>query len=142
MKALQPKLNIITLGVTDVATSTAFYNTVFGWEPTSDSNENITFYKLNGILLSLYNKEKLAEDVQVPPVGSGFTGVTLAHVANTEEEVDEIFAHMETHGVKILKAPEKVFWGGYSGYILDLDGHHWEIAYNPFMNQDTEGNVL
>jgi len=139
---LQPKINVIALAVADLQRSTDFYSEVFGWQPSTDSNENITFLKLNGVLLSLYPKAKLAADATVQAAGEGFRGVTMAHIAASEAEVDDMFAHMASHNVTIVKPAEKAFWGGYSGYIADPDGHLWEIAYNPYMKQDEHGNVI
>ena len=138
---MEQRLTIIGLGVEDLTVSSAFYEEKFGWKKTGASNENISFFQLNGILLSLYPHEKLAEDAGISPVGSGFKGVTLAFNARSEQEVDELIADLAGKGVKIVKQPEKVFWGGYSSYIADPDGHLWEIAYNPFLPIDAEGNV-
>ena len=74
--------------------------------------------------------------------GSGFKAFTLAYVTRSKEEVDTIFADLETKGVKIVKAPEEVFWGGYSGYIADPDENLWEIAYNPYLTIDGKGNSI
>ena len=139
---MQQKVTIIGLGVSDLEKSTRFYEESFGWTKTEASNENISFFQLNGILLSLYPSDKLAEDATVNPEGSGFKGFTLAHNVNSEKEVDTIIEGLRSKGVNIVKEPQKVFWGGYSSYIEDLDGVLWEIAYNPFMTMDEQGNVL
>ncbi|NNF32781.1 MAG: VOC family protein [Saprospiraceae bacterium] len=133
---------MVGLGVKDLKASTLFYETHFGWTKTRSSNDDITFFQLNGILLSLYNREKLAEDATVDPNGSGFKGVTLAYNTRSEEEVDDIIKRLSDAGVTIVKQPEKVFWGGYSSYIADPDGHLWEIAFNPFLPLDEDGNVV
>ncbi|MEM7103251.1 MAG: VOC family protein [Bacteroidota bacterium] len=138
---MQQRLTIITLGVKDVKASEDFYTKVFGWAKSDHSNDNITFLQLNGILLSLYNREALAEDVGIKSEGSGFKAFTLAHNTHSEKEVDKLFAMFESKNVKIIKPPQKVFWGGYSGYIADPDNNLWEIAYNPFLELDEKGNV-
>ena len=122
--------------------STAFYETRFGWEKTEQSNEHISFFKLNGILLSLYGRNELAEDAAVDAEGSGFKGITLAYNARSEEEVDQTIEDLRAKGVEIVKEPQKVFWGGYSSYVSDLDGNLWEIAFNPFLALDEKGNVI
>ncbi|EJF08625.1 VOC family protein [Pontibacter sp. BAB1700] len=61
---------------------------------------------------------------------------------SSEKEVDDLVAELAGKGVRVLKQPEKVFWGGYSSYIADPDDNLWEIAYNPFMKMDEKGNVL
>ena len=106
------------------------------------SNDFITFFQLNGILLSLYPNYKLAEDATVDAEGSGFKGFTLAHNVRSEQEVDELIESLRAKGVRIVKEPQKVEWGGYSSYVADLDENLWEIAYNPFMEMDGQGNVL
>ncbi|MEM7370556.1 MAG: VOC family protein [Bacteroidota bacterium] len=139
---MEQRLSIVGLGVQDLPKSKAFYTQTLGWQATSASNDDIVFIQLNGILLSLYPRDKLAEDAEVSPEGSGFTGFSLAHNARSIEEVDAIFADLSQKGVRIVKPPQKVFWGGYSGYIADPDGNLWEIAYNPYMKFDAAGNVL
>ncbi|PTX60106.1 hypothetical protein C8N46_107112 [Kordia periserrulae] len=139
---MQPRITIIGLGVENLKAATTFYQEKFGWKLTPSSNEHISFFQLNGVLLSLYPREKLAEDANVTHEGTGFKGFTLAYNTRSKEEVDEIFADLTQKNVKIIKQPEQVFWGGYSGYVADLDDNLWEIAYNPFMELDAEGNVI
>jgi uncharacterized protein len=130
---MKPHITIITLGVADLKRSKDFYERVFGWNPTEQSNDNISFYELNGIMLALFPDHALAEDACVPAEGSGFRKFTIAHNVGSEKEVDDLISELESKGVKILKRPQKVFWGGYSSYVSDPDGNLWEIAYNPFM---------
>ena len=139
---MQQRLTIIGLGVNDLAVSTEFYEKQLGWTKAKSSTDTITFFQLNGILLSLYPKDKLAEDATVDPAGSGFKGFSLAFNTRSKEEVDELIADFEQKGVTIIKRPEEVFWGGYSGYIADPDGHLWELAFNPFLTLDEAGNAV
>ena len=130
---MEQHINYITLGVGDLAVSRRFYQDVFGWKETADSNENIAFFQAGKALrLALFGKEALAEDAQVSAQSSGFPRFTLAHNVSSEAEVDALFAAKNVH---IVKAPQKVFWGGYSGYIADPDGFLWEIAFNPFLQE-------
>ena len=140
MKHMQTRLTFITLGVKDLAKSKAFYNDVLGWMPFQD-NGGIVMYKLNGMILSLYAQHELMEDAQVSNNGSG-SRFTLAQCLRSVEEVDALFAELKKSLVTITKEPVKVFWGGYSGYFADPDGHLWEIAHNPFLEMDAAGNVL
>lgn len=126
---MDQRLTIITLGVSDLKVATTFYETQFGWKKMNSSNDNVSFFQLNGMLLSLYPKEQLAEDATISHQGKGFKGFTLAYVTRTKEEVDELFQEFEAKGVHIVKYPEDVFWGGYSGYVADMDANLWEIAY-------------
>lgn len=139
---MEQRLTIVGLGVNDLKVSNDFYENKFGWKKMPSSNDDISFFQLNGLLLSLYPREKLAEDAGVSHEGSGFKGFTLAFNARTEEEVDELINALESKGVTIVKRPEHVFWGGYSSYISDPDGNLWEIAFNPYLTLDEKGNTV
>lgn len=134
-------LHLVTLGVSDFKKSVEFYSQILGWEPSSNSNEYIVFFQAGGVLLAIYPREKLAEDAVIAPEGSGFSGFTLAYNARSEAEVDEIVADLKSKGVRIVKEPQKVFWGGYSSYFTDPDDYRWEVAYNPFFPFDENGNL-
>ena len=134
-------LHLITLGVRDFEKSRKFYTEILDWKPTSGSNDDISFFHMGGVLLAIYPREKLAEDAMTTPEGNGFSGITLAYNAQSEAEVDEIIADLKSKGVKIVKEPQKVFWGGYSSYFADPDDNHWEVAYNPFFEFDENGNL-
>ncbi|MFD2999209.1 VOC family protein [Pontibacter toksunensis] len=138
---MEQRLTLITLGVTNLQRSKAFYQNVFGWEPTSMSTEGIVFFQLKGIQLALFPQESLADDAGVPADGKGFRRFSLAYNVQSEREVDELVASLEAKGAKVLKQPEKVFWGGYSSYITDPDENLWEIAYNPFLPLVAEDEV-
>jgi len=130
---MEQRITFLTLGVKDLKVSIDFYENKFGWQRSEASSENMIVYSLNGVLLSLYPREELAKDANMSPDGEGFRGFTMAHNLNSEQEVDNLFKELKAKNVRIVKAPEKVFWGGYSGYIADPDGNLWEIAYNPFL---------
>ena len=134
-------LHLVTLGVRDYETSKRFYTEILGWKPSSSSNEDVTFFQEGGVVLSIFQREKLAGDALVDPEGNGFAGFTLAYNAQSEAEVDEIISNLKAKGVKILKEPQKVFWGGYNSYFADPDGNCWEVAYNPFFPFDESGNL-
>ncbi|MCC9599121.1 VOC family protein [Stieleria sp. JC731] len=139
---LPSRINLVTLGVADVAASTAFYERL-GWKKSSASNDQVTFFHSNGTVLGLFGRLALAEDACVEDVasdgsesqqGKSFSGVTLAQNYDSESDVDAAFQHAIDCGAKAMKKPQKVFWGGYSGYFADPDGHLWELAHNPFMS--------
>jgi len=134
-------LHLVTLGVRDLERSRKFYTETLGWKQASASNDDVVFFQAGGVILGLYLREKLAEDAQTSPEGSGFAGVTLAYNARSEAEVDQIIRDLEAKGVQIAKQPQKVFWGGYSSYFVDPDGFLWEVAYNPFFPFDESGNL-
>ena len=128
---MKPRISMITLGVTDLEKSVKFYEEGLGF-PKKESSPEVAFFTLNGTWLGLYGREALAEDAMVSAEGSGFNSFALAHNVASEEEVDETMAQALAAGATLAKAPQEVFWGGYSGYFKDPDGHLWEIAYNPF----------
>ncbi len=138
---MEQRLTIITLGVSDLKNSTAFYETKFGWKKSELSNEYISFFTLNGIQLALYERNELAKDATVNPNGNGFKGFTIAYNTKSEKEVDQLITELRAKGVKIIKEPQKVNWGGYSSYVSDIDGYLWEIAFNPYLTLDKNGNV-
>ena len=139
---MEQRLTIIGLGVKNLKVSSEFYEEKFGWKKTESSNESIVFFQLNGMLLSLYPIDKLAEDAGVSSESEGFKAFSLAYNTRTKEEVDTLIETLEARGVKIVKQPEEVFWGGYSSYIADPDENLWEIAFNPYLKLDEKGNVV
>ena len=130
---MKPKISLLTLGVRDMARSLAFYRDGLGL-PTHNYEEgaDVVFFALEGTWLAIHPREKLAEDAQIPAEGHGFSGVTIAHNEQSKEKVDEVYARAVAAGAKVVKKPQDVFWGGYSGYFADPDGHLWEVAFNPF----------
>ena len=128
---MKPRISMITLGVRDLAVSVQFYEEGLGL-PRMDSPPGIAFFTLNGTWLGLYGREALAEDAQVSAEGDGFAGIALAHNVHSEQEVDEVMVQAVRAGATLVKEPRQVFWGGYSGYFADPDGHLWEVAHNPF----------
>jgi uncharacterized protein len=139
---MDAKINIITLGVKDLNKTLDFYEKGLGWKRSAASQDNIIFFPLNGIVLALYPRDLLAEDATVSQDGNGFSGITLAYNTRSEKEVDDVIAKVKTLGATIVKDPQKVFWGGYSSYFKDPDGHLFEVAYNPFLEMDEKGNLL
>ena len=133
---MEQRMTFITLGVEDLNQSIDFYENKFGWKRSELSNESIIFYDLNGTYLALYNREELAKDVNVDPLGNGFRSFTMAYNTRSEKEVDDLIENLRKQGVQVIKEPQKVFWGGYSSYIADPDGNLWEIAFNPYLKLD------
>ena len=133
---MKPKISIIGLGVRDVAASVAFYRDGLGF-PTHNyvDGEDHCMLVLEGSWLSLYPRDKLAEDATVedtPVSPGGFAGFSLAHNVASRAEADAVYAHALAAGARAVKTPQPVFWGGYSGYFADPDGFLWEVAHNPF----------
>ena len=129
---MEPRISLITLGVDDLDRSIRFYRDGLGL-PMRDGPEGIAFFETGGTWLSLYTREKLAEDALTDPAGSGFRSFTLAHNVRTEAEVDRVLEQAVAAGATLVKEAQKVFWGGYSGYFRDPDDFLWEVAFNPHM---------
>jgi predicted lactoylglutathione lyase len=138
---MEPRITLVTLGVADVERSCAFYERL-GWKasPASKAGE-VAFFQANGLALAVFGRDALAEDAGIADSPPGFSGISLAHNARSKDEVDRIFAHAVSIGAGPVKPPREVFWGGYSGYFADPDGHLWEVAWNPFFPLDDQGNL-
>lgn len=132
-------ISLITLGVADLERSRAFY-AALGWEA-AQAPEGVVFIQLAGQVLALFGIDDLAEDMKAERSGLGTGAITLARNFATEAEVDAAFGLALSAGAAVLKRPEKVFWGGYSGYFADPDGHVWELAMNPFWNLGADGTL-
>lgn len=133
------RVTLITLGVADLARARAFY-AALGWVA-ADETPGVSFYQMNGAVLGLFPLAELAKDQGRPDAVLGTGAMTLAQNFSTEADVDAAFAHALACGATALKAPEKVFWGGYSGYFADPDGHVWELAMNPFWPLAADGSL-
>jgi len=138
---VEPRVSLITLGVADVARARAFYEAL-GFKAGSASQDSVTFLDAGGVVLGLYGRAALAEDAAVADSVPGFSGVALAHNTRSEAEVDAVLGQAVAAGAKLIKPAAKVFWGGYSGYFADPDGHLWEVAYNPYFKLGDDGRVV
>jgi uncharacterized protein len=133
---MDPRLNIITLGVRDLERAIAFYRDGLKWPLSSASVGDFAIFSLStGTALALYPRALLAADARVKDFG-GFGGVTLAQNVADKEAVDRVLAQAVSAGGTVLKPAVTAEWGGYSGYFADPDGHPWEIAWNPFFVLD------
>ena len=143
---MDQRVSIVTLGVADLARSRKFYCEELGWQESSASQPSISFIDAGGIVLALFNRQALAEDAhldEAPAAPAGaFSGVTLAHNVRSKEAVNKVLAEAVKAGATLLKPGQDVFWGGYSGYFADPDGHVWEVAWNPFFPMDKAGRVV
>lgn len=127
------RINLICLGVSDLDASLLFYKSL-GFETLANEGSAIVFFNNQGSKLELYPIENLAADINPknPPQRdtSMFSGITLACNVKEKDEVDEIIQRVQLNGGVIVKQPQEVSWGGYSGYFQDLDGYYWEVAYS------------
>jgi uncharacterized protein len=119
-----------------------FYENRLGWKKSSASQNDMAFFQPGGIVLGLYPGKLLAQDAAVDDKGTGFSGFTISYNTKSEKEVDEVLKEVAKPGATVIKPAEKVFWCGYSGYFKDLDGHLFEVAYNPFWKFDNSDNLI
>lgn len=140
---MEPRISIITLGVSDLERSTAFYRDGLGFPVHEAGGDEITFFELNDIMFALYSRDDLADDANMPEQkGSpqpAMHGFTIAHNVVSREEVDAVLRLAESAGARIVKPAEEVFWGGYSGYFADPDGFLWEVATGAGLPVDPDG---
>ncbi len=141
---MEARISIITLGVHDLAASTAFYRDGLGFPLAQNSNEHISFFKTGGPVLALYPHASLAADATLNGEDrrGTFPGFTLAHNTRSKQEVDEVLEHARQAGARIVKPAEEVFWGGYSGYFSDPDDFLWEVAFAPNATFDEAGGLV
>ena len=140
---MEKALSLITLGVRDLKVSRRFYVDTLGWQPMAEP-EGVVFFDIGGLILALFPHAELAKDASLPlgpGVSEPYHGFSLALNRNSEAEVDRLFAELRAKNVTILKQPQRVFWGGYSGYFADPDGHAWEVAYNPHWSVGKNGRI-
>ena len=132
---MKPKISLITLGVDDLDRATRFYGEGLGLPQYEFEGEGVAFFSLEGTWLALYPREELARDIGLTGAkGPAAASVTLAHNAPSPEEADAVLAQAISAGATLIKPAQEVFWGGYSGYFQDPEGHYWEVAFNPFMD--------
>jgi len=137
---MQPHISMITLGVSNIAEATAFYERL-GFRRSSQSQDAVTFMQAGAAVLGLFGRDALKEDARADSVWTGNGGTAVAMNCAGEAQVDAMMAQAEAAGAQILKPAERVFWGGYSGYFADPDGHAWEVAFNPFWPLDETGRI-
>lgn len=135
---MDQRVSLITVGVADLDRSVAFYETL-GWKR-SDTPEGVAFFQIPGAVFGLWSRTALAEEAGLADTG-GFGGIALAYNARSRDEVDAVLAEAEAAGATLLKPATETFWGGYSGYFADPDGHPWEVAHNPFWTIEADGRV-
>lgn len=138
--SVSPHISLVTLGVADIAKATAFYERL-GFKTSSASQDAVTFMQAGCVVLGLFGRDALQEDAKAGDIWTGNGGTSVAMNYASEAEVDAMMATAEAAGARILKPAEKAFWGGYSGYFADPDGHAWEVAHNPFWPMQDNGRI-
>jgi catechol 2,3-dioxygenase-like lactoylglutathione lyase family enzyme len=137
---MEPRISIVTLGTAEMQRACAFWEAM-GLQRKARSTPSMAFFQLNGLVLGIYPFDKLAKDCHLPG-GAPSGAVTIAYNARSEADVDAILAQAVAAGATLHVPAHKAFWGGYSGYFLDPDGHPWEVAYNPFFALEANGDLV
>ena len=132
--AVEPRISLITLGVSDLERSLRFYRDGLGLPTTWTPEKGVIFFQTSGVALSLFPLDELAKDALIDPLAqrAGFSGISLAHNVRVKEDVDKILNRAVAAGGKIQKPAQDAFWGGYSGHFTDPDGYLWEVAWGAF----------
>ncbi|MBS1688362.1 MAG: VOC family protein [Bacteroidetes bacterium] len=136
---MEPRFTVLTLGVDDIEKSFKFYregmglssNGIIGQE--YEHGEAAFFDLKHGMKLALYARTNLALDSKTKKTERSSSEFSIGYMTHSKEEVDIIMEQAKRAGATITKPAQKAFWGGYSGYFQDPDGHLWEILYNPQM---------
>lgn len=134
-------ISLITLGVADVAKATSFYKQLGFVRSKTASQESVSFFQAGPVVLALWGRDAQRDDAEAAAVWTGNGGIVVAQNLPSEDAVDVMMARAEASGARVLKPAAKTFWGGYSGYFADPDGHVWEVAFNPFWELDEDGRI-
>jgi catechol 2,3-dioxygenase-like lactoylglutathione lyase family enzyme len=138
-----PRFTVITLGVSDMRRSIAFYTSLGFARKFSATGESVAFFDTGGTVIALYPWAELARDaalVDAPPA-TGFRGVTLAWNCRSAGEVDAALAFVLSKGASLLKPAVATDYGGYGGYFADPDGHVWEVVTAPGIDVGDDARV-
>jgi predicted lactoylglutathione lyase len=137
---MKESISLITLGVSDYGRAKTFYQAL-GWSPALDIEET-AFFQANGVILVLWGREKLAEDMGIVDDGASWGGIALAQNVSSREKVEEVLEEARRNGAQVTREPSETFYGGYAGGFRDLDGHAWEIAHNPAFGLEEDGSII
>lgn len=134
---MKPRITVITLGVDDLERAVRFYRDGLGWATEGIVGQEfefgaVAFFDLHeGVRLALWPRKSLAHDTGLPLGQRSAMELSLGHNVRSKAEVDEAMAQARAAGAAIVKEAQDTFWGGYSGYFQDPDGHLWEVVWNP-----------
>ena len=137
---MRQSVSLITLGVADYERAKSFYEAL-GWSPAHEVQET-AFFQANGVVLVLWARASLAEDMNIEDGGASWSGIALAHNVASRAEVNSLIELARRNGAAVTREPAETFYGGYAGAFRDLDGHAWEIAHNPSFGLTADGSVI
>jgi uncharacterized protein len=134
---MKPRITVITLGVDDLERSLKFYRDGLGFPSQGIIGKEfehgaVAFFDLqNGLKLAIWNRKDIAYDAKIVQKASSPTELTIGHNVGNKEDVDHVMEMAKNAGAVIVNPAHDAFWGGYSGYFQDPDGHLWEVVWNP-----------
>jgi uncharacterized protein len=135
-------LSLVTLGVSDLERSIAFYEAL-GFRRKAKAAQGVGVFQAGTMSFAVWPADELAKDANAGTVAvPAFRGVALAWNCRLEAEVDTAIERARNAGATVPKAPQKTFWGGYAGYFADPDGHLWEVAHNPHWPLGEDGRLM
>jgi len=137
---MDQRISVVTLGVRSLDTARRFYGEGLGWKAAFE-NKEITFFQCGGMILGLFPRDALAEDMMADASTFGSAAISLGYNVREKNEVDPLLRRAEAAGAKILKPGRDASWGGYSGYFADPEGYAWEVAWNPQWRLAPDGNI-
>jgi catechol 2,3-dioxygenase-like lactoylglutathione lyase family enzyme len=137
---MEPRISLVTLGVSDLVRARRFYIDGLGWQPAMETAD-VVFFQLGGLAFGLWSAEALAADMHLPGGAAGPPRFSLAYNVRERDEVDSVLGEAQRVGARLLKAAEDAPWGGRSGYFADPDGHAWEVAWNPGWTIEPDGSI-
>lgn len=137
---MKPRLTVVTIGVDDLERSLRFYRDGLGLSTSGIVGKEfehgaVVFFELQGgLVLALWPRASIAHDTGILVGAPSATELTLGHNVGSKKEVNEVMEQAREAGARIVKEGQDTFWGGYSGYFQDPDGHLWEVVWNPAMD--------
>ena len=138
---MQPRVDLISLGVRSVDASRRFYVDGLGWPVNREVPGEVLFIQANhGLVLSLWDAGQMQSEAATDPP-AGIPSITLSHNLGSAAEVDAVMADAGKAGAAIIAGARTQPWGGYTGYFADPDGYRWEVAFNPTWAVDDDGKV-
>ena len=138
----QAILSLVTLGISDLNRSIAFYEAL-GFKRKAQGAQGVGFFQAGACAIAVWPSQELTKDANIAfkDLSTGFRGVSLAWNCRSKGEVDAAMDRAYRAGATVQKPADDVFWGGYTGYFFDPDGHLWEVAYNPDFALTDDGRL-
>lgn len=135
------RASLVTLATADLVAATAFYRDGLGWTP-AFGNDEVTFFQLNGWIFGLWDRARMSQELGIPEPDLGPGGMELAYNVREPHEVEAFLDLARAAGGRVVSPAKQADWGGRTGHFADLDGHRWEVAWNPTWQVTADGRTL